>query len=101
MVPPKRVPPGYVSQEAAEAIRKDTPLHELVAEFESLRVKPSKTTCKVCDDENFTELIDTLLLRGAGCGSIVEFLFHKFAYTISPTTLLRHRKLHLNGRTTE
>lgn len=120
---PKRVPHGYVSQEAAEAIRNNSttlfvqapdisatnnqePVQnasnghtdDFVAEFERKFPSPHGG-CKVCHlEDEYRKLIDTLLSRGAGGQSLSEFLLNKFDLSISSTTLLRHKRLHINAR---
>ncbi len=92
----KRVPPGFVSPEAAAAVGVD--ISELVQEFDSNYGRGKlKNACRVCDGDQ-RDLVDALLARGAGVGSISTFLRDKQLGDISESAIDRHKKQHRNGR---
>lgn len=92
----RRIPPGFVSPEAAAAVGVD--LSALVNDFDTNYGRGRiKNQCRVCDS-NCANLVDALLARGAGVSSISTFLHDKNLGDISESAIDRHKKLHRNGR---
>ena len=108
----KRIPRGYVSEEAARRVRGEVvdnstikppnnnshsaSTSDIIAKFEKNYTYPAQ--CKVCAIEpEVLDVIDTLLERGAGADSVSMFLMDTFCISIARTTLLRHKKLHLDA----
>lgn len=91
----RRIPPGFVSPEAAAAVGVD--VASLVSEFDSNYGRGRlKNQCRVCDN-GCAELVNALLARGAGGSSISTFLHDKKFGEISESAIDRHKKLHRNG----
>jgi 5'-deoxynucleotidase YfbR-like HD superfamily hydrolase len=97
----RRVPGGYVSKEAKEAVEAslrqagydpNASTQDLVAEFER---DHQRRGCYVCQSDHL-ELIDELLRRGAASGAVSLFLSKRLNLVIGDSTIRRHRRMHID-----
>lgn len=77
------------------AARKTVSTDELVADFDA-NYGPYRKSCKVCESPNL-EIIDLLLIRGAGGPSVSRFLMEKFGEDRSQAALQRHKQQHVGS----